>query len=116
MVIFYMVIFIQLQNLYGHFLYSHCILCQAVLLLSHVQNLSSSDNCISSSDCTTQSWTYCWNLFFNLGRDSSHPEIFFYLNYTVMLPGPVQEVVGGAGFELQTDAFPVWCQPMDLTH
>jgi hypothetical protein len=45
---------------------------------------------------------YCSTLIFYSGRDASHPEICFL--YTTMFPGPVQETVGEAGFELETAA------------
>jgi hypothetical protein len=31
-------------------------------------------------------------------------------------PGPAQETVGGAGFELGTAASSVWCRPVALTN
>jgi hypothetical protein len=40
-------------------------------------------------------------VFFYSGSDASHPEICFLIHSHVSWP-PVQEIVGGAGFELET--------------
>jgi hypothetical protein len=40
--------------------------------------------------------------------DASHAEICFVI-HSHIVPGPVQETVGGAGFELGTAASSVWC-------
>jgi hypothetical protein len=52
----------------------------------------------------------CFFIVFYPGRDASQP-----WDYTVMFPGPVQETVGAAGFELGTAASSVLCRPVDLT-
>jgi hypothetical protein len=46
--------------------------------------------------------SFVFNCFFYSGRDVSHPAICFLIHSH--FPGPVQETVGGAGFELGTAA------------
>jgi hypothetical protein len=43
-------------------------------------------------------------IFFYSGGDASHPEVCFILQYTEIFPGPIQETLSEAGFELGTAA------------